>query len=95
MSVALDLTPAEELRLREAARRRGVMPEALAHELVVDRLPLQSTGADDPLVALLDQWDAEDASMTPEEMAAEREQWEALKANLNAERERAGSRRLF
>ena len=95
MSIALELTPAEDKRLREAAHRRGVKPEVLARDLVVERLPDMSSNGGDPLVALLDQWDAEDATMTPEEQASERADWETLKTNLNAERDRAGSRRLF
>src|SRR5438094_123950 len=44
---------------------------------------------------LFERWRKEDAAMTPEEVEQERADWEELKANLNAERDRAGARRLF
>ena len=95
MSIALELTPAEHKRLREAAQRRGVKPEVLAHDLVVDFLPESTSNGQDPFAALFDKWAAEDASMTEEERAKEHAEWEQFKNNLNAERDRAGSRRLF
>ena len=41
------------------------------------------------------QWEKEDAEMTPEEIAEENRTWEEFKANINAERDRAGARRVF
>lgn len=91
MSIALELTPAEHQRLREAAQRRGVRPEALAHDFVVERLPDPTPKDRDPFGALFDKWAAEDALMTEEERAIDLAEWEEFKTNLN----RAGSRRLF
>ncbi|HET6387271.1 MAG TPA: hypothetical protein VFJ58_28100 [Armatimonadota bacterium] len=96
MSLTIDLTPAEEGRLVARARREGVDPTILARRLVQEGL--QSTPPEDPsdpMLALFARWDAEDARMTAEEVAEANRQWEELKANLNAERDRAGSRRLF
>ncbi len=41
MTVTLDLTPAAEARLAEAARGEGIAPDALL-KLLVNRLPLSS-----------------------------------------------------
>lgn len=58
----------------------------------IDNAPVQEP---DPTLALFAQWDKEDAAMTPEEIAEENRTWEEFKANLNAERDRAGARRVF
>ena len=95
MSLTVDFTPSEEARLPEAARREGVEPAELLRKLVADHLPLPMPVEEDPLLALLAQWDEEDTAMTPDEVAREKRDWEEFKANINAERDRAGSRRVF
>ena len=50
MSIALELTASEPKRLREAALRRGVKPEALARDLVVETLPASLPNQQDPLL---------------------------------------------
>lgn len=47
------------------------------------------------MLALFAQWELEDATMSPEQIAEEARQWKEFKANLNAERDRAGARRVF
>ncbi len=39
MTLSIELTPAEEARLREAATREGLEPAALARRLVTEHLP--------------------------------------------------------
>jgi sirohydrochlorin ferrochelatase len=39
--------------------------------------------AEDRTEELFDQWEAEDANMTAEEIAVEQARWEQIKANLN------------
>ena len=48
-----------------------------------------------PLVALLDEWEAEDATDDPQELARREQEWETLKQNLNANRCATGERLHF
>ena len=42
MTLTIDLTPIEQARLAEAARRTGLEPTALAKRLVTDQLPINN-----------------------------------------------------
>ncbi|MFN3648945.1 MAG: hypothetical protein ACK47B_05125 [Armatimonadota bacterium] len=97
MTLKLELTPDDEARLARAARDQGLSVEEVARRLLAEHLPpLEQLNEDsDPTLALLAQWDREDAHLTPDEVAEERRLWNDFKRNVNAERERAGSRRLF
>jgi hypothetical protein len=93
MAVTIHLTPAEEARLEAAARREGLDATELARKLVIERLPPDTPdGEEDPTLALFEQWDREDAAMTPEEIEEAKREAEEFKRNINAERARAGSR---
>ena len=48
-----------------------------------------------PLIALLDEWDAEDATDDPIELAKREQEWEQFKENMNASRRATGERLLF
>ena len=92
----IELTPSEEARLAAEAQRRGLDPQALARVLVIDNLPATAEpNLPDPTLALFAQWEREDAELSPAEIAEENRQWEAFKKNVNAERDRAGARRVF
>ncbi len=55
MTLVLDLTPAEEARLRTVARERGMLPEELARQLIADLPgvePKPSARVSDELLAL-------------------------------------------
>jgi hypothetical protein len=97
MTLTIELNAEEEARLAEAARQEGVAPAELARKLVTEHLPALSKGGEeqDPTLALFAQWDKEDAQMTPEEVEEARRDFEEFKRNINAERERAGSRILY
>ena len=47
------------------------------------------------LIELLDEWDIEDATDDPQELARREQEWETLKQNLNANRCATGERLLF
>jgi hypothetical protein len=97
MSIKIDLTPEEVDRLHEAASREGLPPAALARRFVTERLachPEEPT-PEDPMLALFAEWDEEDAVLTAEAVAEERQRWEELKASINDARNRAGARRAF
>ncbi|MCC6442324.1 MAG: hypothetical protein IT210_02585 [Armatimonadetes bacterium] len=96
MPLIIELTLEEETRLAATARQRGIAPAEYARRLLTERLPpLPSGEFEDPTLALFAQWEREDASMTPQDMEEERQAFEAFKQGINAERERAGARRIF
>ncbi|HZT43562.1 MAG TPA: hypothetical protein VFA07_15465 [Chthonomonadaceae bacterium] len=97
MNLIIDFTPEQEARLNAAAQHEGIAPAEVVKKLVDEHLPAiaKVEKEQDPLLALFDQWEKEDADMTPDEIAAENRQWEEFKANINAERDRAGARRIF
>ena len=96
MDLTLHLLPEEETRLAATAEQQGLEPEALARKLVSQYLPpIPLANADDPTLALLAQWDREDAEMTPEEMEEARRDFEEFKRNINAERARGGARLIY
>lgn len=73
MTLTIELSPEEEARLREAARRQGLDAAALARKLVTERLPVTdvSTGSAKELSpqervrALLAQWQDQDNVPVP------------------------------
>lgn len=95
MTLTIDLSPTEEALIAAAARQKGLEPAALVKALVAEHLPASVHAPEDPTLALFAQWAQEDARMTPEEIAEENRTWEEFKTNLNAERDRAGARRVF
>ncbi len=97
MTLTIELTPEQEAQLANAARRKGVEPAELVRELVVEHLPSISHAQEeqDPTIALLQSWLDEDATDDPEEIRRAQEELDAFKQALNAERERAGARRIY
>jgi hypothetical protein len=98
MTLSIELTDQEEARLAAAARMKGIPREQFVRELVIERLPSLpklAEGEEDTTVQLFAQWDEEDASMTPEEIASAAAEWETLKANMNANRAATGEEPLF
>jgi len=94
MTLTINLTREEEERLRTAAQKEGIDPAELVRKLVTEHLPpVHDENA--ASIALLQAWLAEDATDDPEELRQAREELEAFKAGMNAERERAGARRLY
>ncbi len=96
MTLTLNLPPEVEAALAEDARRRGTTPEELALDnlrrsyVTPTQEPLAAPTAAEkrvsPMVALFAQWEAEDATDDPEEIARRTREWEETKANLEANR---------
>jgi len=93
--MTLTLTPTTETRLRELAARRGQAPEEVIDALVQKESEDERmrTAENKPLAngvnsmsALFAEWDAEDATDDPEEIARRNREWEETKANLEASR---------
>ena len=96
MTLTIELTPTEEAQLTAAARQAGLDPAALARKLVTEHLPpLTPAPPEDPTLALFAQWDADDAQMTPEDIAAAQRDYDVFTQRMNAERTRAGARILY
>lgn len=96
MTITIELNPEQEARLTAIAEREGLDPAEVATKLVIEHLlPASPDEAIDPTLALFARWDKEDQDMTPAEISEENRTWEEFKANVNAERDRAGARRVF
>jgi len=94
MTVTITLTFEEEVHLRVAAQREGLDPAELVHQLVRAYLPpIPDKNA--ASIALLQSWLAEDATDNPDDIQQAQAELEAFKQAINAERERAGARRIY
>jgi hypothetical protein len=94
MTLTITLTAEEEARLRVAAQREGIDPAELVHQLVRAHLP-PTPDENAASIALLQSWLAEDAMDHPEEIEQAQAELDAFKQAINAERERAGARRIY
>lgn len=93
MELMIKLTPDEEARLRIAAEKEGVDPAECVRRLLAEHLPSLRPG--EATRALFAAWNEEDATDDPEEIARRNQEWEELKAGLNANRAATGERLLF
>jgi hypothetical protein len=87
MTLQLTLPAALEERLCQEAQRQGLSPDAVTLKLLDKHLPSADRRA--ALIAMLQQWNAEDEAMTPEESAANAEVLRAI------DEERLSNRKLF
>lgn len=94
MTLAIDLTPTEELRLHAAAHLEGIAPAELVRKLLTEHLP-PVPDENVASIALLQSWLEEDATDDPAEVQQAQVELAALKRAINAERERAGARRIY
>lgn len=97
MTFTLDLTP-EEIQRIELARARGFDVEAMIRGVIAGLPATPQEGAPvtvDTTAELFAQWAEEDATEDEAELARRGEEWEELKAGLNANRDANGERPLF
>ena len=85
MTLTLELPPEVEGALASEARRKGTTPAQLVLEDLRSRYPAPKP-RQDKMTALFAQWDAEDATDDPEEIARRNQEWEATKKSLEANR---------
>ena len=69
MTLELILPPQLEDRLRREAERRGVAPAAVTLQLLEEHLPPSDADRRAAAIAMLEQWEIEDAALTPEQEA--------------------------
>lgn len=84
MTITLTLKPEIEARVSEQASHKGLPVEAYIESVIEAAVRPSDTG--NRVLALLAQWDAEDATDDPAEIHARQAEWEALKVQLDANR---------
>ena len=96
MTLTIELNPVEEAQLTAAAYQAGLAPAELARRLVTAHLPPATPDTpEEPTLALFAQWDADDAQMTPEDIAEAQRDYDVFTRQMNVERARAGARILY
>jgi len=87
MTLMLDIPKVLEARLREAADRVGMVPADYAARIIADHLtPATASGS---LRDLFAEWEAEDATTDPAEIARCNEEFDQFKHAMNDARERS------
>jgi hypothetical protein len=81
MSLTLELTPQEELRI-EQARRNGFDIDALLRAVIAGLPPVQADTSTNGTADLIARWRAEAEAMTPDQIAEEREGWDEVMDNI-------------
>jgi len=94
MTLTIDLTLEEESRLRAAAQKEGITPTELARKLVTEFLP-PSDNENAASITLLQAWLKEDTTDDPDEIQKAQLELDTFKQAINAERDRAGARRIY
>ena len=82
MSILIELPPTEEAQVVETANREGVSVEDLAKKAIRHYLPKNSPEpVNAATIALIQQWEEEDAKMTPEEREKDRQIFAEIEKN--------------
>lgn len=79
--MTINITPELEARLKDEAQRRGVDPNECAKQVLDDGLP-KPRGNNEATLALLAQWDQEEATDDPAEIERRRAEAEEFMQNL-------------
>jgi hypothetical protein len=90
MTLTVQIPPETEQRLRSEAARLGVDEGECAKRLIELALPQNSVEVDRATLKLLAQWDKEDETNDPCEIALRNREFEELKTALNQNRLDAG-----
>lgn len=92
MSFSLEPAPELQGELVDLARRRQLPPQHLLDQAVSEWLAKQRTpeaapaAPVSPMLALFAEWDTEDETDDPEELARRRREWDETRASLEANR---------
>jgi hypothetical protein len=94
--LTIKLPPEVEKRLQGEASRQGLAAEEFVQKLIVEHLP--PTNGSSSLAELFAEWEAEDGTDDPAEVARRNQEVEEFKEAMNRNRremEGEGSRKLF
>lgn len=94
--LTIALPPDTETRLNNVASRRGLAPAEYARELIEEGLAKSSV--DQVTIDLLDEWDREQATEDPEEIAKRERETREFMEGMNRNRlemEGSDSRRIY
>lgn len=80
MTLTLDLEPELDSHLRDLAQAEGLSVEQYVRRLVAQAVQRRSS---DGALALLREWESEDATDDPEEIARRRQEWGAFRESMN------------
>jgi hypothetical protein len=84
MTLTIALNYETERRLLEEAARRGIAPSTYAAHLIEEHLPGPHSSSS--LEQMFREWDAEDQTDDPAEVARRNREFEELKARIDANR---------
>jgi hypothetical protein len=82
MTLLLSLPPDLEQKLKDEANRQGVAPDEYARRVVQQHLEARRAPAQS-MQELFAQWEAEDATDDPTELARREQEWVELKKSFN------------
>ena len=91
--MVISLTSNLEESLRREAARRGVNPEECARQILEQGLARDATGPNTAALDLLDQWDREDETDDPAEIAKRQRDFEEFKEAMNSSH--SSSRKIY
>jgi hypothetical protein len=86
MTLMIALKPETEKRLREEASRVGVEPGEFARRLLEEHLPQERPMPDVESIRLLEEFERENATDDPKEIARRQEEGEEFMRNLSRNR---------
>ena len=83
MTLTINIPPETERQLKMEAARAGIDETEYARRLIEQALPQPKPVADEATLDLLAQWDAEDATEDPAEIARRQREWEEFRKSMN------------
>lgn len=83
MTLTINIPPETERQLKMEAARAGVDESEYARRLIELALPQPKAVGDQATLDLVAQWDAEDATDDPAEIARRQKEWEEFRMSMN------------
>jgi hypothetical protein len=83
MDLTIHIPPSHEKRLKAIAAQSGLNEAEYAARLIVNHLPNASAAPDRATLELLSEWDREDETDDPQEMARRQAEWEEFRRSMN------------
>ncbi|HET6249381.1 MAG TPA: hypothetical protein VFE47_16915 [Tepidisphaeraceae bacterium] len=84
--MVIELSADAETRLKEVALRRGIAADQLVEELIREAAAKTQVRPGESTLALFDEWEREDATDDPQEIARRQAEFDELKRAMNQTR---------